>query len=165
MTASDEDNLIAQIEAAFKNVSLEDGISLHLAEFHDSGGSALHLVELAESDERLDWHRVITPALESFPVTFNCTDLKGFRFYIPAYMVWTIRNHRTSSSIITDFTIYAIDPDRHPFKDTPLVEWFTPHQVAAMTAFLQYCVDNNHSVDGDIAGDNLRKLQSYCGRT
>jgi len=165
MAAPNEEALVAQIEAAFENVQLEDSVSLHLAEFHDSGGSKPRLAILAETDERLDWHRVITPALESFQVTFSFTDLKGFRFYIPAYMIWTVRNHRTSSSIISDFTIYAIDPDHHLFEDTPFVRWFTPSQIAAMDAFLEHCVANSDSVDGDIALENLRKIRSRTCHT
>src|SRR5690349_15523979 len=96
MTFSADDRLVAQIEAAFANVALEDGVSLHMAEYNDSGGTSHNFAELAKTDERDDWHRVITPALQSFGNTFYFTDLKGLRFYIPAYMIWTIRNHRTS---------------------------------------------------------------------
>lgn len=163
MTTTAEDDLIAQIAAAFDKVQLDDGVSLNMAEFNDSGGSAAHFAEQAKSDERVDWHRVITPALEAFTVTFCFTDLKGFRFYIPAYMIWTIRNHRISNSIITDNTIYAIDPDRYLFREIAFTKWFSPRQVAAMIAFLEYCVVNNDSVDGEIAAENLRKIIAQCG--
>jgi hypothetical protein len=162
MRTASEDELIEIIEIAFANVCLDDGTSLNMAIFKDSGGSALHYAELAKSDERIDWHRVITPALASFQGTFNFTDLKGFRFYVPAYMIWTIRNHRTSSSIVKDFTIYAINPDHYLFRDVPLVKWFTPLQVAAMVAFLEYCVANDDSLDGHVARENLSKIQSRC---
>jgi hypothetical protein len=39
-------------------------------------------------------------------------------------------------------------------------EWFTPRQLAAMIAFFQYSLANNDSIDGDVAGENLHKIQS-----
>src|SRR4026208_1212325 len=102
MTSSREDNLIATIDKAFADVRLEDGVSLNMTEYNDSGGSAKHYAERAKQDERMDWHRSDGKTLQKFTATFSFTDLKGFRFYIPAYMTWTIRNYRTSDSIISD---------------------------------------------------------------
>lgn len=163
MTDPNENDLIACITAAFANVRLDDGISLNMTEYHDSGGSASRFAKKANNDERDDWRRIADKTLEHFTVTFSFTDLKGFRFYIPAYMIWTIRNHRTSESVISDFTIYAIDPDHYLFRDIPFTDWFTVPQVLAMVKFLEYCITHADSLDINIAETNLRKIRYRFG--
>jgi hypothetical protein len=158
MTAN-EQKLIDQIEGAFSGVKLDDGISLNMTEYYDSGGCMPDFKERAAGDERNDWKAIPGKTLEQFTVTFSFTDLKGFRFYIPAYMIWAVRNHRTSNSIISDFTIYAIDPLHYLFEPIPFLDWFTASQVAAMSAFLEYAVQNDGTLDGRVAKDNLAKIR------
>lgn len=160
MISSAETNLIALIEEAFSGVRLEDGTSLNMTEYHDSGGLAPEYAEKVKFDERDDWHKIDDKTLEKFTVTFSFTDLKGFRFYIPAYMIWTIRNHRTSDCIIGDFTIYALNTDHYLFEDVPFTTWFTTQQVSAMVAFLKYCTEQSDSCDVRVATENLAKMDA-----
>ena len=158
MTDSERD-LIARIQRAFHGVTLGGGISLNMTKYHDSGGSMKKYSERAKSDEREDWSRISDSTLEEFTVTFSFTDVKGFRFYLPAYMIWTIRNHRTSTSIIGDFTIYALTPDHYIFRDIGFINAFDDEQFDCITRFLAYCVENDGSCDGTVADDNLRKVR------
>jgi len=156
---TEEQELIDKIRAAFAGVTLEDGVSLNMTEYNDSGGCMPEYKEMALSDERVDWQAIPDKTLEQFTVTFSFTDLKGFRFYMPAYMIWTIRRHSTSDSIIGDFTIYAIDTSHYLFRTIPFVQWFTADQVDAMVAFLQYAVRSDGSLDDLVASENLTKIQ------
>jgi hypothetical protein len=80
----EEQKLVDQIHRAFAGVKLEDGTSLNMAEDKD-GGCMPEFGEEAKTDEREDWTAIPGGTLEQFTVTFSFTDLKGFRFYIPAY--------------------------------------------------------------------------------
>jgi len=145
---------------AFAGITLGDGISLYMTEYLDSGGCASHFAELAKQDERDDWRKLSDEILERFTVTFSFTDLQGFRFYLAPYMLWAIRNHRTSDSIICDFTIYALDPSSYQFTETKFTEWFTPVQQAAILAFLDYAT-NVETMDSAVAckhADSIRSL-------
>jgi hypothetical protein len=159
MARSREEELIAEIEDAFAGVRLEDGVSLNMTEYYDSGGSASHYAEESKTDERDDWHRLDDKTLEDFRVVFSFTDVKGFRFYIAPYMIWALRNHRISDAIIGDFTIYAIRPDHHVFEEIPFTSWFTGPQIAVMARFLEYCCDHDDTMDGTVAAENLAKLR------
>lgn len=156
---SEEKKLTDRIRAAFENVMLEDGISLNMTEYYDSGGTVPLYKERASSDERYNWWEIPDATLEKFTVTFSFTDLQGFRFYIPAYMIWTVRNHRKSDSIIADSTIYAIDPDHYLFRETSFQKWFTKEQVDAMVEFLSYAVRNGDTLDGEVAMENIGKIK------
>lgn len=157
MTQNEQD-LIEQIRRAFAGVRLEDGISLNMTEYIDAGGCVPEFREKARNDEREDWAAIADETLEQFSVTFPFTDLKGIKFYIPAYMNWSIRNHRTSWSGIADFTIYAIDPLSHHFDSIPFRSWFNSAQVEAMAAFLEYAVANDETMDGQAAAKNLARI-------
>lgn len=158
MTAQEQD-LLDQIHRAFAGVQLDDGTSLNMTEFNDSGGCRLEFREKAKGDERYDWTAIPDETLEQFTVTFSFTDLKGFRFYIPAYMAWTVRNHRTSDSIISDHTVYAIDPSRHFFQGIPFRAWFTLEQISAMSKFLEYAAQNDNTLDAEVARANHAKIK------
>lgn len=162
----DPERLIAQIEEAFAGVTLEYGLSLNECEYADSGGRAKEYLERAKQDERGDWHKVINDDLTNYHVTFSFTDLKGFRFYLPAYMIWTIRNPGTTD-IIADFTIYACDPDHHRFEDTPFTTFFNAKQLEAIIAFLTFCIETCEEedcpLDADVARLNLRKIEARLG--
>lgn len=130
-----------------------------MTEYNDSGGCMPEFKQKAKEDERNDWTTIPDETLEQFTVAFSFTDLKGFRFYIPAYMIWTIRNHRTSDSIIADNTIYAIDPSHYLFEAIPFCQWFTSEQIDAMTRFLEYAARNDDTLDGKVAMENLTRIR------
>jgi hypothetical protein len=153
--------LVSMIEGAFDGVTLEDGVSLNECEFADSGGTATVFRDAAANDERENW-RLIADDLTRFEVTFCFTDLRGYRFYLPAYMIWTIRNFRTSNSIIADFTIYACDPDRHQFKEMPFVQFFDHAQLQAIVSFLQFCAEHEEP-DARAVRGNLQKISQRLG--
>lgn len=144
---SRESMLINQITSAFKDVVLADGISLNMTEYIDGYETEPDFLERAKKDERDDWQRIPDELLEEFTGTFSFTDLKGFRFYIPAYMIWTIRNHEISDSIISDHTVYALNINHHVFRDISMLDWFTPAQISAILAFMKYCADHPDSFD------------------
>jgi hypothetical protein len=155
-----EQELVDQIHRAFVGVRLDDGTSLNMTEYNDSSGCMPEFKQKSKEDERNDWTTIPDETLEQFTVTFSFTDLKGFRFYIPAYMIWTIRNHRTSDSIIADHAIYAIDPSHYLFETIPFWKWFTSEQIDAMTRFLEYAARNDGTLDGKAAMENLTRIRS-----
>jgi len=152
------EQLIVQIRDAFDGVVLGDGISFNMTEYYDSGGCGEEYRIAAAHDERVDWRAIPGSTLEQFTVTFSFTDLEGFRFYIPAYMTWTALNFRRSDSIISDFTIYAIDPHHYLFEETPMNEYFTKAQMDVLIAFLQFCTENEDWLDVRQAEGNLKRL-------
>lgn len=157
---TDAERLIAQIEEAFAGVTLDDGLSLNECEYADSYDTADEFLERAKQDERHDWHKVINDELRNYHVTFAFTDVKGYRFYLPAYMVWTIRN-LGSTEIIGDFTIYACSPDKHQFWHTPFHQCFSRKQRLAIEAFLEFCAaaGGGTMCDANVARHNLRRIQ------
>jgi hypothetical protein len=156
MNALSAEDLSARIFEAFAGVRLDGGISLIEAEYADDYDVAPdHLIDL---EEKNDWTKIINDRLCDFTVTFCFTDYRGFRFYIAPYMIWSLRNYRTSDSIITDFTIYAIETDRNAFSEHPFSEVFTIEQIKCMRDFLLFACENEERFDADVARKNLIRL-------
>ncbi|MDY6781636.1 MAG: DUF6714 family protein [Cyanobacteriota bacterium] len=160
-----ESELIDRIQNAFRDVKLGDGISLNMTEYYDSYGYYTDFAEKAKYDEREDWSLISDSTLEEFTVTFSFTDLAGTRFYLPAYTIWTIKNHRTNDSIICDLPIYALDPDRDLFKEVGLINAFSPQQMDCIVKFLEFCIENDGTCDGEVALENLYKIQLLSAQT
>jgi hypothetical protein len=154
--------LILTIQEAFQDVKLEDGVSLNMTEYNDSGGyKAEHYKQLAVDDERDDWQKIDDETLEKFTVTFCFTDWKGFRFYIPAYMTWAIK-HPESNCVIGDFTIYALDPSSISKKnERPFDKILNKQQIEAIVLFLEHCIENDDRCDAKSAATNLKRMKKY----
>ena len=151
--------LLHAIREAFRNIKLEDGVSLNMTEYNDSSGMVKRFKQLAVNDERDDWQKIDDTTLEEFTVTFSFTDWKGFRFYLPAYMIWMIR-HPESLCIIGDNTIYALDPDVILTLYNKTVDRILDkQQLEAVVQFLQYCVEDPGHCDADVAAANINKMR------
>ena len=154
-----QNTLVENIKLAFNGVKLGDGISLNMTEYYDSGGAETEYLELSKFDEREDWSKIDDKTLEKFSVTFSFTDLNGFKFYTPAYMTYAIKNFDTSESIITDFTIYAMDTDHYLLRDIGIKGVFNSNQLLCIIGFLMFVIDNPAHFDSKIASENLLKIR------
>ncbi|CAB9509518.1 expressed unknown protein [Seminavis robusta] len=162
----EQEALIAQIQEAFKGVQLEDdGTSLQQTELLDAGRDPSDLEGLP-TDERDDWTAILDRTLEDFGVVFSFTDKKGYKFYLPAYMIWTIRHHpsteylekRATQALNVDAAIYALNPDTYQFESVSFVKWFSTLQIQAIIKFLEYST-RHESLDIGTAELNLEKIQ------
>jgi hypothetical protein len=101
--------VIADICTAFHGVSREDGISLHETDVIDDYGTLEERLAARQLDTDTSWEDVPSPLIEQFCEAFGFLDPKGFRYYIPAFMRWTLKHFDTSGSSSIDYTIYAFD--------------------------------------------------------
>jgi hypothetical protein len=89
---SERDALIAEITAAFDGISREDGMTLHEAEAVDDRKSD----EESRAARRLDtdqhWQEVPDKDISACCSALSFLDAKGFRYYLPAFMVYGLKN-------------------------------------------------------------------------
>jgi hypothetical protein len=82
-------SLIEQIQKAFSNITLGEGISLRQAREIDDYGDPETVRHL---DERNDWRKVTDQDLEKYQDgIYSFCDEAGKRFYLPAYMCFRLR--------------------------------------------------------------------------
>jgi len=97
--------LLNLIEAAFKDVTLEDGVSLHEADVIDNYGSAEERLAARRPDEKEDWHRLDKNELERMPWVLSFYDAKGLHFHLPAYLTMAVEDHTQAAVDSLLFTL------------------------------------------------------------
>lgn len=107
---SDIDTLIEMIHNAFAGVKLEEGTTIHEAELEGAYDKDEIRWNARGKDQENDWRDVPAWKIEQFHSAIRFFDAKGWRFYIPAYMSWTLKNWRTSNSQTVDSVIWSFEP-------------------------------------------------------
>jgi len=121
-----------------------------------------HLLAEASKDERENWSNIPDETLEKYDLVW--VEPKSYRFYLPAYLCWTIRHHKECPGYDNsqESSNNAIHYDKHrqairkinptvwyrqfegvPYGEwftTPYGEWFTTEQIRVLKDVLDYGV-------------------------
>ncbi|ATO19032.1 hypothetical protein BS636_04825 [Acinetobacter sp. LoGeW2-3] len=76
-----------QIETAFSNVSLGDGIGLWEAQGVDDYKSLAERAALREKDEKSDWSKIPVQDLNDCNSSLGFFDAQGMRFHLPTFLI------------------------------------------------------------------------------
>ena len=138
--------LIAQIRTAFAGVTRWGGVSLHEADVIDGYGSRQQRKTARELDTDCAWWEVPDADIERYHWILSFLDATGFRYYIAAYMTWTLKHYEASASMSADMTIYALDCGESTSDyRRQFFMLFNREQSEAVCAFLRF-------MEGDKAG-------------
>lgn len=106
--------LIEQIREAFIEVNLEEGITLHearaLDDYEDTQKARM-------IDSHIHWLDISDSWIENFCDIFAFLDPKGFRHYIPAYMIWCLKHYEQTTSSSLDATLYVLQGKYGHYED------------------------------------------------
>lgn len=90
--------LIAEVKAAFDGVAREDGITLHEAKAIDDWKSPDELHDARRLDTEQRWQDVAGEDLLECESALSFFDAKGFRYYLPAFMLFGLKDWENDSS-------------------------------------------------------------------
>jgi hypothetical protein len=108
------DVLLKLIEDAFDGVTRGDAITLHQATVIDDYGSEDEFLAAAKFDTEVRWQDVPDSAIVENPAPFHFLDNAGFRYYLPAFMSWAIRNGAEDYNGPGFFTYLSVFPTVAP---------------------------------------------------
>ncbi|MGB3496555.1 MAG: DUF6714 family protein [Elainellaceae cyanobacterium] len=157
--------LIEDITLAFQAVRRADGVTLHQARVLDDYGGAEEQARARALDTDTHWGEVPDEWITEFSEALCFVDPIGFRYYIPAYMIWTLKHYTTSHSFSVDSTIYAFclsqNLEAHQLSYFSLLD---TDQCQVICRFLMYCVKfGGHFLDSRAAQEALDKhWQQFC---
>lgn len=123
-------DLLREIERAFGDVELGDGVTLHEAAALDGYASKQECVQARALDDGRHWKEVTDQELVECGETLFFMDELGVRFYLAAYMSWTIRHYEETELNLASHATQVI-ADRK-------AELFSLEQCSAIRAFLNY---------------------------
>ena len=98
------------IKTAFKDVTLDGGISLHQAAVIDNYGEGVTAEEFAAlptQEITNDWTAITDEIIEEFCRITSHLDAKGFRYYIPALVLGSLNELFE----VAQWTSYALCPE------------------------------------------------------
>lgn len=135
--------LIAEITAAFDGVQREDGITLHEAQALDDyraydDPSHPARVEARAIDKETRWQDVPSEDIAEGYNVLSFIDAKGFRYYIPALLVWFLTSEEDSNTY--DSVMHFLDEDYEEYDGLylPHVSILNHAQSKAIAHFLVY---------------------------
>lgn len=162
--AGSVDSIIGEIRVAFAGVR-RGRITIHEAEVIDSRGDDDQRRLARKQDSESDWECVPDQDIEECCWALPHLDPESWRYYIPAYMIWTLTNFRSSDSVVSDFTIYTFEPyladpqmrahatDRFGLLNEP--------QSRAVCQFLRHMAADEDNADAVVA---TRVVDEFWGR-
>ena len=156
--------IIAEIREAFGQVSRGDGVTLHEAAVIDAYGSDEERSAARALDHDRSWQDVPDQLIEDHEDTLCFVDPKGFRYYLPAYMVWALRHLETSDSWSVSHPIYSLTFSGYEgFRECEFERFrvFDDKQSNAICRFLRFMADQEEFVD---AGQARKALGGYWGK-
>jgi acyl carrier protein len=133
--------VLAQIVKAFANVTREDGVSLHEADVIDDYGTTSERSAARALDTENSWQGIPDSNIAHYYWILSFLDSKGFRYYIAAYMAWTIRNFDMTDSTSASSTVFALCLSKEPQLKQWALERFNAlnaEQSKAVARFLEY---------------------------
>ncbi len=152
------DEIIAEIGAAFANVQ-RGATTLHEADVIDHCGSEREQRAARARDTERRWQDVPDADMASNPSALSFLCPESFRYYIPAYMVWSLRHYRTSQP---DSVIYALTPNTNKTKDKKKLAafaMFSLQQREVIRRYLEFMVEHGDCHIDDTAASLA--LESY----
>ena len=145
---------IQQIHEAFAELTLGGGLTLHQAHlegFYDEDEE--EWLAARGKDMESHWAEVPDWKLESKSSALFFFDPEGWRFYIPAFMCWSLKNWRTTKSITVDFVLGTLARNNEYVMKQP--ELLNRAQSEAVCDFLAFF--DRYSGDADAS----EAIQAY----
>lgn len=133
------EKLILEIEQAFADVSIDDGVTLHQMQVLDDYGGEAEQLTARSKDPETRWQQITGEKLSRFSDSLVFLDAKGFQFYLPAFMRHAlITAFPNTESADNDGVILALrdGPKKSYHKDG--IKLLNPPQMQCVAAFLHY---------------------------
>ncbi|MCF7674601.1 MAG: hypothetical protein K9N23_12970 [Akkermansiaceae bacterium] len=137
--------IAAEIEQAFERVQLEDGKTIHEANLEGCYLNEQERMDARAKDTEHNWQEVAPEKIESFQSVLTFFDSKGWRFYMPAFMIWALKNWRTTKSVTADSVVWDLANVEPHFMDR--YKLLTAEQARSVYRFLDFMDRHNPEDD------------------
>jgi hypothetical protein len=160
---AEADSLLQQVHLAFANVP-RGPLSIrqaHIAKWADEK----RLAQAGEQDHDRRWTEIADATIKEARNALYGADPISWRYFLPAYLSWTIRHFRASDSFLCDQTIYAFSVYKvgEPLRQESVLRFDTLNlpQKRCIRAFLRYMARFPMNCDAKAA---QRSLDDYWGQ-
>jgi len=138
-----ENEIIDEIRIAFAGVYRL--MSLRQADVVDDYGPEGEYKRAGKLDCDTDWQEVPDERIAQHDSALSFLDPTSFRYYVPAYMVWTLKNFRTTDSCSDGAIVYALTP--YPLDHASDYEFAKTHLSSFPDSMLRYHLERFTALD------------------
>ena len=135
----DKEQLIKEIEAAFKDVLLKDGIGINEADRMEQQLRDV-LIQKGRNLDRMWWSAwtdIDDEYMASYSSVMDYMDAAGIKWVMPAYMTYIIKHYKEGSFSV-DSTIYTLEAGA---RGTDNLDIYTDGQKRVIAKFLVFMVE------------------------
>ena len=151
--------LIKAIQSAFADIKQPGKVTLHIAEAHDDrdyDNDPLY----RKMDHIGRWQDLPEEHIERCQNALSHLDKIGLRYYLPAYIIWHLKNKDGRPIDYTFFVLDRdVDSDAQIAHQKEKYSLFTAAQLKAVAAYVKYCADELSDSSG--ASYATRLYDSY----
>ena len=153
--------LIEEIQTAFKDVELKDGIGINQADRIETRQRDV-LIQKGRNLDRMwwdSWRDIEDKYLSSYSDVMYNMDSQGIKWALPAYMIYIIKHYKEGSFSV-DSTIYILEAGG---LGVDKVDLYTQEQKRVIAHFLQFMVEAGEKwVDVESAQNALNSVWEPC---
>ena len=133
-----KEQLIEEIETAFKDVTLEDGIGINEADNIEMGNRDADINKGRNQDRSWwnAWTDIEDKYVSSYSSVMDFMDSQGIKWVLPAYMTYIIKHYKEGSFSI-DSTIYVLEEGA---LGSDQLDLYTAEQKKVIAKFLQFMI-------------------------
>jgi len=149
--------IAGMIHVAFGDVLRDGGVSLYQSRALDDYAEEAEFKAAERKDPELRWQDISSDKIEKFNISLVFFDDKGFRFYLPAFMIFALDSFEpTHGSMDADGVLFATS-DPHGFHKEHFAI-LNPSQMEAVAAFLMF----SHLFDqSQMSRNDARLLENF----
>ncbi|PHS34053.1 MAG: hypothetical protein COA92_03185 [Sulfurovum sp.] len=157
----DTQELIEEIQSAFKDVILKDGIGINEADRMELQQRDV-LIQKGRNLDRMWWNSwtdIEDKYMASYSSVMDYMDAAGVKWVMPAYMIYIIKHYKEGSFSV-DSTIYTLEAGA---LGSDKLDLYTLEQKRAIAKFLQFMVAVGEEwVDVESAQNALDTIWGDC---
>ena len=134
-----KEELIEEIQIAFKDVKLEDGIGLWEGQGLDDYADRETLLKLRRKDERDNWDNISYKDLAYCESSLSFFDAKGMRFCLPKFLILDILEkefYKDENIILSCDIIFHLGYERNDNQE--VFHLFNRKQIQCIIYYLEY---------------------------
>lgn len=158
--------LIVQIAAAFASVTRDEGTTLHEAIAMDDRKTPQEQRAARRFDRDECWQDVPDAVIAASGAALHFLDAKGFRYYLPAFMIYELRNWE-NSTLFTSSSYRLLNDHPHSMRQSQPATiaarfGFDRAQCRAVAAFLRFEIDSYEILTSKAVVEMVKKWEAYC---
>jgi hypothetical protein len=154
-----KDELITEIQTAFKDIKLEDGVGLWEGQGLDDYAGDDEILKLKTKDERNNWDNIPYEDIAYASSSLSFFDAKGMRFCLPKFLIFNLLSDEISKKIglSAPDVVFTLGYNLNEKYQQSRFSLFNRQQIETIIHFLEYKLEKNIASDNEYYYEELTK--------